>query len=81
MAKIFRIVGRNFSAWQLGRCPVSGCRSQPQRSLAIVDRQEWGSEAEGGGWMVLGWVGGAHITLPPYPEKLKSLNMVASKSS
>lgn len=36
---------------------------------------------EGGGWLVLGWAGGAHITHPPYPGKLKSLNMVASKSS
>lgn len=37
----------------------------------IMDRQgrERSSEAEDGGWMVLGWAEGAHIIL--YPEQLK----------
>lgn len=48
---------------------LSWCRSQPQCSPPIMDRQgrERSSEAEG--WMLLGWAEGAHVIL--YPEKLK----------
>lgn len=46
---------------------LSWCRNQPQ----FRDRQgrQRSSEAEGGGWMLLGWAEGAHVIL--YPEKLK----------